>query len=83
MSKIRLAMISCGGNSSGHARRMKRNSDVQIVAGCDVNVEMISFGPSRAALYFLTKLKDLSASLNAIHSTFFSAPRCTPDMETF
>jgi aspartate kinase len=48
------------------------------VAGCNVNVEMISFGPSRAALYFLTKLKDLSASLNAIHSTFFSSPQCTP-----
>ena len=42
MSKIRLAMIGCGGNSSGHARRLKQNSDVQIVAGCDVNTEIVS-----------------------------------------
>ena len=29
------------------------------VANCRVNVEMISFGPSRAALYFLVKKKEL------------------------
>ena len=40
MSKIRLAMIGCGGNSSGHARRMKGNKDVQIVGACDVNTEI-------------------------------------------
>ncbi|NNF98780.1 MAG: aspartate kinase [Desulfobacteraceae bacterium] len=49
------------------------------VANCGVNVEMISFGPSRAALYFLTKQKDLTTAVNAIHSTFFSSPRCTPN----
>ena len=41
MSKIRLAMIGCGGNSSGHARRMNANPDVQIVAGCDVNTDIV------------------------------------------
>jgi aspartate kinase len=46
------------------------------VAACNVNVEMISFGPSRVALYFLVKTRDLSSAINAIHSTFFSAPRC-------
>ncbi len=46
------------------------------VADCRVNVEMISFGPSRAALYFLVKKKDLASGVNAIHSTFFSTPRC-------
>jgi aspartate kinase len=46
------------------------------VADCRVNVEMISFGPSRAALYFLVKKKDLESGVNAIHSTFFSTPRC-------
>ncbi|RKU27065.1 hypothetical protein C6497_12265 [Candidatus Poribacteria bacterium] len=40
MSKIRLAMIGCGGNSSGHARRMNQNPDVQIIATCDVNTEI-------------------------------------------
>jgi aspartate kinase len=42
------------------------------VAGCNVNVEMISFGPSRVALYFLVKNRDLKSSVNAIHNTFFS-----------
>jgi len=37
MSKIRLAMIGCGGNSSGHARRLNNHPDVQIIAACDVN----------------------------------------------
>lgn len=46
------------------------------VADCRVNVEMISFGPSRAALYFLVKKKDLESGVNAIHSSFFSTPRC-------
>lgn len=40
MSKIRLAMIGCGGNSSGHARGLKQNPDVQIIATCDVNKEI-------------------------------------------
>ena len=40
MSKIRLAMIGCGGNSSGHARRLKEHPDVQIIATCDVNTEI-------------------------------------------
>ncbi|MDJ0809694.1 MAG: aspartate kinase [Desulfobacterales bacterium] len=46
------------------------------VADCGVNVEMISFGPSRAALYFLVNKKDLESGINAIHSSFFSVPRC-------
>jgi len=49
------------------------------VAACDVNVEMISYGPSRSALYFITRKSDLLRALNAIHSTFFSTPRCLPD----
>ncbi|MCG6905052.1 MAG: aspartate kinase [Desulfobacteraceae bacterium] len=46
------------------------------VEACGVNVEMISFGPSRVALYFLVRLKDLQKAVTAIHSTFFSQPRC-------
>ena len=41
------------------------------VARSNVNVEMISFGPSRAALYFLVRNRDLRTTLKAIHSTFF------------
>lgn len=41
------------------------------VAEREVNVEMISFGPSRVALYFLVKTKDLQTAVHAIHGTFF------------
>jgi len=44
------------------------------VAKKSVNIEMISFGPSEVALYFLVRSKDLQKALEAIHSTFFSAP---------
>ena len=40
MSKIRLGIIGCGGNSSGHARRMNENPDVQIIGTCDVNTDI-------------------------------------------
>jgi aspartate kinase len=45
-------------------------------AGCNVNVEMIAFGPSRVALYFIVQKKHLRRAVAAIHSTFFSSPRC-------
>lgn len=41
------------------------------VAGVSVNVEMISFGPSREALYFIVRNQDLQKAVIAIHSTFF------------
>lgn len=44
-------------------------------AGCNVNVEMIAFGPSRVALYFIVQKKHLRRAVAAIHSTFFSSPR--------
>jgi aspartate kinase len=47
------------------------------VAECDVNVEMISFGPSPVALYFLVRNKDLHCAVNAIHNKFFSKRRQT------
>lgn len=40
MSKIRLAMIGCGGNSSGHANNLKKHPDVQIVSACDVTMDI-------------------------------------------
>jgi aspartate kinase len=43
------------------------------VAACNVNVEMISFGPSKSSMYFITRKKDLMSAVNAIHSTFFSS----------
>lgn len=37
----------------------------------DINVEMISFGPSAVALYFIVQEEDLKASVRALHATFF------------
>jgi aspartate kinase len=41
------------------------------VADVSVNVEMISFGPSREALYFIVRNQDLQKAVMAIHDTFF------------
>jgi len=43
------------------------------VADRGVNVDMISFGPSREALYFIVRTRDLKAAVTAIHDTFFPA----------
>jgi aspartate kinase len=42
------------------------------VAAHDINLEMISFGPSRVALYFLLRKKYLNQAVKAIHTTFFA-----------
>ena len=42
------------------------------VAERNVNVEMISFGPSEVAVYFLVRNKNLQKAVEAIHATFFS-----------
>jgi len=42
MSKIRMAVLGCGGMSGQHARRFKDNSDVEIVALCDVSEEVVN-----------------------------------------
>ena len=41
------------------------------VADQNVNVEMISFGPSEVAVYFLVRNKDLQKAVEAIHAAFF------------
>jgi len=45
------------------------------VADRNINVEMISFGPSRVALYFIVRNQNLRDAVSAIHRTFFSGPR--------
>ncbi|MBF0469704.1 MAG: aspartate kinase, partial [Desulfamplus sp.] len=40
------------------------------VSEADVNIEMISYGPSKAALYFLVKESDIEKTLKALHSYF-------------
>ena len=71
-----VALISIVGDGLLHKKGVAARC-FTAVAGCSVNVEMISFGPSQAALYFLTKTRDLHSAVNAIHSTFFSTPRCS------
>jgi len=41
------------------------------VAKSGINIEMISMGPSRAALYFLVHHEELHKAVSAIHATFF------------
>ncbi len=41
MQKVKMAIMGCGGMSGEHARRYKRNSDVEIVALCDVSEEIV------------------------------------------
>ncbi|WP_232362581.1 aspartate kinase [Desulfogranum mediterraneum] len=43
------------------------------ISGEDINVEMISFGPSKAALYFLLHRDKLYQGVHALHQTFFAA----------
>ena len=45
------------------------------VAERNVNVEMISFGPSEVAVYFLVRNKDLQKAVEAIHTSFFNVFR--------
>ena len=71
MAKIRLAMIGCGGNSSGHARRMNANPDVQIVGTCDVNTDI-------ANGYIDRNLSDLSPRPGCIPRHWHYAERNNP-----
>lgn len=43
------------------------------VSNVNVNIEMISFGSSNAALYFLVDGEDLDKTIKALHSIFFEA----------
>jgi hypothetical protein len=40
------------------------------IADESINIEMISFGPSEVALYFLVKEKHLQTAVNALHTSF-------------
>jgi len=41
MSKVKIAILGCGGMSGAHAGRYKENPDVEIVALCDVSSEIV------------------------------------------
>ncbi|NCC25152.1 MAG: aspartate kinase [Deltaproteobacteria bacterium] len=46
------------------------------VAEAGINIEMVAFGPSPAALYFLVRSVDLAPALRAVHATFFEGSGC-------
>ena len=41
MSKVRVAILGCGGMAGAHAQRYKSNPDVEIVALCDISEEQV------------------------------------------
>ena len=43
MSKLRVAILGCGGFATRHARQMSKHPDVQIVALCDLADEVLNF----------------------------------------
>ncbi|MCA1792768.1 MAG: aspartate kinase [Desulfobacteraceae bacterium] len=45
------------------------------VSRANVNIEMISFGASDAAMYFLVHEDSLDNTIQALHDTFFNIPR--------
>jgi aspartate kinase len=66
-----VAMVSIVGEGLGQHRGIAARC-FTAVAECGVNVEMISFGPSPVALYFLVKGHELKKAVAAIHETIFS-----------
>lgn len=41
MSKVRVAILGCGGMAGGHARRFAANPDAEVVALCDVSADIV------------------------------------------
>lgn len=64
-----LALISVVGDGL-HCHRGIAARCFTAVSEAGVNIETISFGPSKAALYFLVNEKDLSLTLQALHVHF-------------
>jgi len=69
-----VALVSLVGEGLGKRKGIAA-ACFSAVAGQGVNVEMISFGPSREALYFIVRNRDLKVAVMAIHDTFFPVDR--------
>lgn len=41
MSKIKMAILGCGGMASEHVRRLRKRDDVEIIALCDVDADRV------------------------------------------
>ncbi len=64
-----LALISVVGDGLHNHRGIAARC-FTAVSEVNVNIEMISFGPSKAALYFLVHETDLRKTMTALHSQF-------------
>ncbi len=65
-----VALVSLVGEGLGTGKGIAARC-FTAVAESGVNVEMISFGPSRVALYFIVRNRDLKDAVCAIHENFF------------
>ncbi len=65
-----VALVSIVGEGLTHNRGIAAKC-FSAVSAADVNIEMISFGASDAALYFLVNEKALDRTIKALHSIFF------------
>ncbi len=68
--KRNLALVSIVGEGLHHHKGIAAKC-FTAVSEVNVNIEMISFGTSNAALYFLVSGKDLDKTIKALHSIFF------------
>jgi aspartate kinase len=66
----KVALVAIVGEDLIHRRGIAVRC-LNAVAQHNVDVEMISFGSSRAALYFVVRNSDVPSAVKAIHSTFF------------
>lgn len=66
-----VALISLVGEGLGKRKGIAAQCFTAVAEG-GVNVEMISYGPSPEALYFIVKVSDLREAVLAIHEKFFS-----------
>ncbi len=69
-ARNQVALVSVVGEGL-HRNRGVAAKCFTAVSDADVNIEMISFGTSDAALYFLVDKKSLDNTIQALHTTFF------------
>ncbi|MCF8088052.1 MAG: aspartate kinase [Desulfotignum sp.] len=70
--RTRVALVSIVGEGL-HLSRGIAARCFTAVSRADVNIEMISFGASDAAMYFLVHEDSLDPTIQALHNTFFNA----------
>ncbi len=70
--RTRVALVSIVGEGL-HLSRGIAARCFTAVSRADVNIEMISFGASDAAMYFLVHEDSLDTTIQALHDTFFNS----------